>query len=102
MAKGICGYCVLVLLFVGPLHIRSQSSSGLTVKVTDTTGAPIPGSVVSLTDSAKHTLRQTTNSDGVVFFHEIPSASIILAVAATGFANSEHKLSVADVDTGIT
>ncbi len=101
MAKGICGYCVLVLLFVGPLHIRSQSSSGLTVKVTDTTGAPIPGSVVSLTDSAKHTLRQTTNSDGVVFFQEIPTAPIVLAVAATGFANSEHNLSAIDLERSV-
>jgi len=101
MAKGIYGCCILVLLFAGPLHIHSQTSSGLTVKVTDTTGAPISGSVVSLTDNAKHILQQTTNSDGLVSFQEILTASIKLVVTATGFANSEHNLSAIELERSV-
>src|SRR5258705_10127675 len=101
MSKGIYGCCILVLLFAGPLHIRSQTRSEFTVKVTDATGAPIAGAVVSLSGSPRQIFRQTTNSDGLVTFQEIPTAPIKLAVAAAGFANSERYLSAIDLERSV-
>jgi len=74
-----------------PARIRANiAGSSLTGKVTDRTGAVIPGAAVSVTESATHAVRTvTTNSTGHYLINGLVPGTYQVAAQAPGFEKQE-------------
>ena len=67
-----CCLSVLLLMFL-PTCYAQQAVSGMTGQVTDSSGAPVPNTVVTLSNKATGLkFTQTTTSDGSYRFANIP------------------------------
>ncbi len=83
-------FCLVVLfLLTTSFRTYAQSTTSLRGVVTDATGAVIPGSVVSLTNSGTGFKRQAlTGEDGVYQFLQAPPGTYQVAVEKAGFATT--------------
>ncbi|HLY40350.1 MAG TPA: TonB-dependent receptor [Terracidiphilus sp.] len=78
-------------LFAGPKLLIAQASTSLNGRVTDTSGAVIPGASVKLTLQATGAAREnTTDSSGQYQFSQLTPGRYTLTVSATGFATNER------------
>ena len=81
---------VLILLASWVVTGRAQTQGAVTGAVTDTSGAPVPGANVTVTNSATTGTRTTvTNGDGVYTFPGLPPGSYQLKVELQGFKTAE-------------
>jgi hypothetical protein len=83
-------FCLVVLFLLTTVFgTYAQSTTSLRGVVTDATGAVIPGSVVSLTNSGTGFKRQAlTGEDGVYQFLQAPPGTYQVAVEKAGFATT--------------
>ncbi len=66
---------LLALLLAAPSALLSQDNSAMTGVVTDASGAVLPNTVVTLTNPSRGTkITQTTNSEGLYRFANVPPA----------------------------
>jgi hypothetical protein len=66
-------------------------SAGLTGRVTDPSGSPVPGATVTARDQDRGTTwPATTNEDGIYAFPRIPNGTYGLKVEASGFKSWSH------------
>jgi hypothetical protein len=79
---------LLAVLSLGLSLAQAQNQASVTGQVTDTTGAVIPGTVVSLTDPGKGLdYKQTTNGQGSYrFVNILPDPGYVLTFSHDGFA----------------
>jgi Carboxypeptidase regulatory-like domain len=81
---------VLILLASWVVTGRAQTQGAVTGAVTDTSGAPVPGANVTVTNSATTGTRTTvTNGEGVYSFPGLPPGSYQLKVELQGFKTAE-------------
>src|SRR4249919_2006857 len=81
---------VLILLASWVVTGRAQTQGAVTGAVTDTSGAPVPGANVTVTNSATRGTRTTvTNGEGVYSFPGLPPGSYQLKVELQGFKTAE-------------
>jgi hypothetical protein len=77
-----------VLLALGAGHALAQYRASIQGAVTDSTGAAIPGAMLTLTDTVNgHTQTATSNSIGVYYLNALPADNFKLVVSAPGFSN---------------
>jgi hypothetical protein len=86
----LCGALALADMSLAPVNLWSQvtatGSGVVTGRVTDQSGAIIPGALVELTNIAtKSTERANTNKEGVYVFGDVKPAVYTLTVTKTGF-----------------
>jgi Carboxypeptidase regulatory-like domain len=90
MKKFLLFGAVLCLCFTLSLHAQNTTSLG--GRVTDKTGAVIPGASVTLTLAATGAVRtNTTNSSGEFQFSQLPPGRYDLTASASGFTTAERK-----------
>ena len=64
---------VVILLASWVVTGRAQTQGGITGTVTDSSGAPIPGASVTVTNTATRGTRETTtNAEGLYTFPSLP------------------------------
>lgn len=81
------GFGFALLLALAPAA-KAQTSSSLNGRVTDPTGAAVPGATITLTDTANGLQRTTTsNAQGLYQFLALPPGNYRLEANARGFAN---------------
>jgi hypothetical protein len=87
---------IILVMIAGAIPALAQASGStaeLRGQVTDTTGAVIPGSTVTLTDRSKGLSRSvTTDSEGNYVFIGLLPSSYDLKVEAKGFASSTARV----------
>ncbi len=80
----LCLSCTLV--------IHAQNTTSLGGRVTDKTGAVIPGATVTITlESTGATRTNITNSSGEFQFSQLPPGRYDLTASASGFTSAERK-----------
>jgi len=104
MKKCLAFFVLLAVSLFVPTLLRAQSVAGMTGEVTDTAGAAVPGTVVTLTNKAKGLkFTQTTNDSGSYRFSDVPPGPGYEAVFShAGFAALDVKdlyLTVATIRT---
>jgi hypothetical protein len=77
--------CLLLSFAIFSATAFAQAAATLRGKVTDPTGALLPGADVSLT-AGPTALHAVSGTDGVYVFHQVPPGSYTLSVASPGFA----------------
>jgi len=85
---------VVLLIFVlglstSSLFAQTAGTGALTVTVTDPSGAAIPGSSVTVTNSAGLSRSVTTGADGSCTFTLLPVGTYTVAISAQGFQTVE-------------
>jgi hypothetical protein len=79
----------LVLLQLAPSSLAQEVSAGITGRITDATGAVIPGATVTAKDMNRGTeWPTTTNEEGIYAFPRIPVGTYELRVEMRGFKTS--------------
>ena len=82
---------LLALLLACTAAGRAQATTSLNGRVTDRTGAVIPGASVRLTLPATGAIREyTTDASGQYQFSQLAPGNYTLAVSASGFATSQR------------
>ena len=77
---------------------RAQTQGGITGTVTDSSGAPVPGATVTVTNTAtRGTRNTTTNAEGLYTFPSLPPGSYELKVELQGFKTAEIPAFKVDV-----
>jgi hypothetical protein len=98
--------CLSVALFsLALIPVRAQIAGSANVQgtITDSSGAVIPNSAVTLTDEAT-AVKHVTKSDGsgVFVFPNLPIGTYDISAAASGFKTYEQKGIVLEVGSSIT
>jgi hypothetical protein len=100
---------VTVMLWLGcflglSVSALAQSATGsLRGTITDTKGLVVAGATATLTNGATGFSRTTaTNDQGAYQFLQVPPASYVLTVSATGFATTKVENLVLEVSTPVT
>ncbi len=86
---GWCGRAALALALLALLVPRAhgQTASSLNGRISDPSGAAVPGATISLTNSATGLARTTTtNTQGLYAFLAVPPGDYSLQVTSRGFA----------------
>jgi hypothetical protein len=79
-----------MLLFFPALPLTGQTLGEITGRVSDPSGAPVPGSVLILTNTATNAVRQTVSTEsGDYTFPSVPPGSYNLKTTHAGFKNFE-------------
>ncbi len=82
----------LLLLVLTPLAVLAQNgTSGITGRVTDPSGASVPGATVTATGSNQVVKVATTALDGKYVFSGLPAGRYVVRVMAQGFALFERS-----------
>ena len=82
---------LVLSLLGGSKLLTAQASTSLNGRVTDSSGAVIPGATVKLTLQATGAIRQnTTDSNGQYQFSQLVPGRYTLTVSAQGFATNER------------
>jgi hypothetical protein len=75
-----------VAFWMAPAARAQQATGAITGVVTDPSGAPVAGAMVTVTDADRGTsLKTQTNTDGVYNFPQLPNGQYQLRVEANGF-----------------
>ncbi|MEO7027990.1 MAG: TonB-dependent receptor [Acidobacteriaceae bacterium] len=84
---------LLAILIASPFALTAQDSSAMTGVVTDSTGATLPGTTVTLANPGKGiSLTQQTRSDGAYRFPNVPPATgYVVTFSHTGFADVQFS-----------
>lgn len=94
----IC-FAISVLFFVGAGTANAQATARLTGVVKDTSGATVPGAVVTLTNQGTNVSRTTkTDSDGAYLFSLVDIGTYSVAAEHTGFKKNLRKGIVLEVN----
>src|SRR4051794_22425451 len=89
---------VVILLTFWVVTGRAQTQGGITGTVTDSSGAPVPGATVTVTNTAtRGTRNTTTNTDGLYTFPAVPPGSYELKVELQGFKTAEIRAFKVDI-----
>ena len=89
---------VAMLLAAWVVTGRAQTQGGISGTVTDTSGAPIPGADVTITNTATRGSRNTTtNAEGLYTFPSLPPGFYELKVELQGFKTAEIPAFKVDV-----
>ena len=85
-----------VITLTAPMLMAAQGSQGqITGRVTDNSGAPLPGAAVHLVNtSTAQTKDITTNGEGYYSFPALQPNSYTVAVTANGFSTSVTRLTL--------
>src|SRR3954463_14884224 len=76
----------LLLTILGSTLIAQAPTAGITGTINDSTGSPIPGALVTLTNPATNQSRNVrTNDSGLYVFPTLPPALYNLKAEASGF-----------------
>src|SRR5215208_1300745 len=93
---------VLILLASWVVTGRAQTQGGISGRVTDTSGAAIPGADVTVTNTATSGMRNTTtNGEGVYAFPSLPPGTYTLKVELQGFKTAEIAAFKVDVQQNV-
>lgn len=91
VAIQFCRYLFLCALMC-PAALAQEVSAGLTGRITDPAGGPIPRATVTARDQERGTSwPATTNEDGIYAYPRIPSGAYTLKVEAPGFKTSTRS-----------
>src|SRR4051812_984622 len=81
---------VVILLASWVATGRAQTQGGITGKVTDTSGASVPGATVTAINTATSGKRNTvTNGEGLYTFPGLPPGTYQIKVELQGFKTAE-------------
>ena len=81
---------VVIMLASWVVTGRAQTQGAVTGRVTDTSGASVPGADVTVTNTATSGTRHTvTNGEGVYSFPGLPPGSYQIKVELQGFKTAE-------------
>src|SRR5580698_10271488 len=88
--QGRLRYLLMAILFVlgfweSPVWAQSGDTGGLTVTVSDPTGAPIKGATVKISNGGAISRADRTNDDGNITFAQLPPGSYRVSITADGF-----------------
>ena len=87
MSRSIRFVAILLFLSLVSSILAAQSTTSLHGVVSDAKGAVLPGATVKIYDSQTGFTRTVTSGgDGVYQFLQIPPATYVINVSATGFA----------------
>jgi hypothetical protein len=82
----------VVCLIVLPLAVFSQTTAGLTGAVTDSSGAVMPGTKVTLTSTETGVQREVaTNESGIYEFTPLQPGTYMLTLQKEGFAQFSRR-----------
>src|SRR4051812_36984774 len=95
---------LLVVLFPCPPSSGQSTNEGVLVgTISDSTGAVIPGTTVTLTDIGTNITRTAqTNGQGDYFFRALPPATYKMVIRAKGFGTIEQDNIVLTVNQKAT
>ncbi|HTQ54789.1 MAG TPA: carboxypeptidase-like regulatory domain-containing protein [Bryobacteraceae bacterium] len=97
---------LLLGVFLSAAMLLGQTSSGsssVTGRVTDATGAVIPGAVVTLTDTSTNISRSTqTNPSGLYLFNDVNPGTYDISVTNAGFRKAVIRRQTVLVATTMT
>jgi hypothetical protein len=89
---------VVILLAAWVVTGRAQTQGGITGTVTDSSGAPIPGASVTVTNTATRGTRETTtNAEGLYTFPSLPPGNYELKIELQGFKTAEVSTFKVDI-----
>ncbi len=89
---------VAMLLAASVVPSRAQTQGGISGLVTDSSGAPVPGATVTVTNTAtRGTRNTTTNVEGLYTFPAVPPGTYALKVELQGFKTAEIRSFKVDV-----
>lgn len=82
---------IALLPLTGKTHAQSINEGVLRGDVTDSSGAVIPGAMITLTDTGTNIARNTrTDAKGVYSFRALPAATYKMLIEAKGFGSIEQ------------
>lgn len=88
----LAAFLLVLSLLVGSQLLNAQATTSLNGRVTDRSGAVIPGASVKLGLQATGAVREsTTDASGQYQFSQLAPGSYTLTVSASGFATSTRK-----------
>ena len=89
---------VVILLAAWVATGRAQTQGGINGRVTDSSGAVVPGATVTVTNTATNGTRNTTtNAEGLYTFPDVPPGLYGLKVELQGFKTAEIRSFKVDV-----
>ena len=89
---------VVILLASWVVTGRAQTQGGVTGTVTDSSGAPIAGASVTVTNTATRGTRETTtNAEGLYTFPSLPPGNYELKIELQGFKTAEVSAFKVDI-----
>lgn len=99
----VLGLAGLPALTTRPAYGQAESTGSITGRVTDASGAAIPGAMLSLKSrSDAHVVNVTTNGAGEYQFHAIPVGTYVLTVTSNGFSTYSIEDVGIDAATSVT
>ena len=92
--------CLLLCLCLGPTAWAQQTGGAVSVTVVDTSGAPVPGALLSLTDRATNDTRTAVSQEaGNYTFVNLNFGQHKLTVSLQGFATQSYDVLVQSART---
>ncbi len=103
LTRGVVVFCCAAsMFFATPAYSQIAGTGNIQGTVSDSTGAVIPDSSVTLTDEATHVTRTTkSNGAGDFVFPNVPIGTYDLAAAAPGFRSYLQRSIVLEVGSSI-
>lgn len=100
MYREIKTFLVLAALVTSSVLASAQTELGaITGRITDNTGATLPGTTITLRNEATGVVQMTTaNSDGIYNFPKLVPGSYTITVSLSGFKRVERTHTVVDVN----
>lgn len=89
---------VVILLASWVVTGRAQTQGGITGTVTDSSGSPVPGATVTVTNTATRGTRvTTTNAEGLYTFPSLPPGNYEVKIELQGFKTAEVSAFKVDI-----
>jgi len=87
---------VALVLACAPCTAAAQGDARVTGRVTDDTGAPLPGASVELTTAGSRPRVTVTAADGRYVFEDVARGTYTIVVALVNFGSAVHRGVVVD------